>query len=1134
MIVCNKKVNPEEYPDFYDRKVSPVTWGELGNRFHTTALRGFHMDKNGYLDKYKEEIELFTRTYDLGDILWLHYSFIFAKNFKEAVHYIKGKGLYVFDPWGYVPSASNNAYGEYKTAVTPNGDAHQYLLQVLGSHFLGWDNGEQDGRFFAHYASLFCPSPQNRREAYEGFSKYFHHLDNDMANYLIVLLGMYFAHYMAHFGNHRLLGAETAQALPSVPPWYAFIRGAGKQYGILWYGNASIYNRWGCGEYGKQNKQSRKDKGTSLELLKRLWYVEYMYGSCIIGYEAGHIFKSESSTKSALTCLGQLQVECTKWCKKHPDIGVQYTPVALLMDFYTGWAPPRSAYHHEEGNYLAWGNMYYEKGDHQVDAFFRLVYPAYEDASYYKDERGFLTSTPAGDIFDVLLSNLSEEVLHRYNLVIVLGEIRLEGKLLDKIKSFSEEGGRVIISSIQLSEEAKKEFNVRATGIIKESKASMLNGNVFKERLFQYEAVDIPEADTLATSGEGDPLILRKKYGKGEIVVITIDFGLNKEEHKEPLPNVDNDPEVPLPAKYYLLDCVKAFLLDYLKELNLFEITGAPIQYITNVTDDSKKLYLTLSNNENKPWEGSIKIKGGKNIEVEDLFANKKVTSSKGEFKTKVKPLDVGIHSIEAKEPVVGFKKPFKGGKETNYLSIWSRSDAKASIWQNIETIGRSSFTSIEICATQVLGMSDVELSLLSEELKAGNLDICALSLVHAQTPYVDNNNLSNPLPWTLAENRKFLSRSLKIVEALECKRIILSTGKLAEGQSLEEVLEVTANIISEFGREAKESGISILVEPAPYRVFGKAEELVRLVDKVDLPNVGIALDTGHSFWFDGNPIESLKKLGSRVKYINLNSPAYSPGSGLIDKHLLPGEGVFDQKAADTFLNMLKEVNFNGIVCLNGYFPAPSMESLQKEWKHYYQILRDFASGWGGDIFPNIKEPKSKEEVFRELNIIDQFYILGPFENTGKDGKSQGLKIVYPPEKKVVLRESYIGKAGKQIKWKRVAAEDINDDGYVNLCYLCADVEMALAYAYTVLKASSDTNVTLQAGSDDGIAVWLNGKEIYRKEAARSALRGEDNIPLSLKQGNNELLLKIDQKRGGWGFYANFAEPNPKVTFGIS
>ena len=40
-----KPVNPEEYPSFDQKRVKPVTRGDLGNQFHTTAMRYFEYDK---------------------------------------------------------------------------------------------------------------------------------------------------------------------------------------------------------------------------------------------------------------------------------------------------------------------------------------------------------------------------------------------------------------------------------------------------------------------------------------------------------------------------------------------------------------------------------------------------------------------------------------------------------------------------------------------------------------------------------------------------------------------------------------------------------------------------------------------------------------------------------------------------------------------------------------------------------------------------------------------------------------------------------------------------------------------------------------------------------------------------------
>ena len=49
-------------------------------------------------------------------------------------------------------------------------------------------------------------------------------------------------------------------------------------------------------------------------------------------------------------------------------------------------------------------------------------------------------------------------------------------------------------------------------------------------------------------------------------------------------------------------------------------------------------------------------------------------------------------------------------------------------------------------------------------------------------------------------------------------------------------------------------------------------------------------------------------------------------------------------------------------------------------------------------------------------------------------------------------------------------------------------------------------------------------------DTTRSAVRSQTTISLSLKHGKNELLFKVDQKHGAWGFYANFAQRYPNVS----
>ena len=62
---------------------------------------------------------------------------------------------------------------------------------------------------------------------------------------MAALLGLNFGHYFLKEGLYTYIGAETGQKLPNTQIYYSFIRGAGKQYGVPWFGNVSVFNRWG-------------------------------------------------------------------------------------------------------------------------------------------------------------------------------------------------------------------------------------------------------------------------------------------------------------------------------------------------------------------------------------------------------------------------------------------------------------------------------------------------------------------------------------------------------------------------------------------------------------------------------------------------------------------------------------------------------------------------------------------------------------------------------------------------------------------------------------------------------------------------------------------------------------------------
>lgn len=84
--------------------------------------------------------------------------------------------------------------------------------------------------------------------------------------------------------------------------------------------------------------------------------------------------------------------------------------------------------------------------------------------------------------------------------------------------------------------------------------------------------------------------------------------------------------------------------------------------------------------------------------------------------------------------------------------------------------------------------------------------------------------------------------------------------------------------------------------------------------------------------------------------------------------------------------------------------------------------------------------------------------------------------------------------------------------------------EDSIAYAYTEVYAPSSRKVKLYLGSDDGIKVWLNGKNIFTNDLERDFIYDEDKLDLSLNSGWNRLLIKVSNAKGYWGFSARLVK----------
>lgn len=157
------------------------------------------------------------------------------------------------------------------------------------------------------------------------------------------------------------------------------------------------------------------------------------------------------------------------------------------------------------------------------------------------------------------------------------------------------------------------------------------------------------------------------------------------------------------------------------------------------------------------------------------------------------------------------------------------------------------------------------------------------------------------------------------------------------------------------------------------------------------------------------------------------------------------------------------------------------------------------------------------EKVKHQYTYLTNWWIIGPFDNPNE----KGLLIKYSPENEFETEKPYVGKNDQTIRWQHI---ENKESGYMDFTKLFDDRIDGVAYARTTMESKQDGKIKIGIGSNDGVRLWVNGNVVLSNQIARKAEPNQDIIIVNLKKGKNDILIKIDQTGGGWGFYFTLME----------
>ena len=158
-------------------------------------------------------------------------------------------------------------------------------------------------------------------------------------------------------------------------------------------------------------------------------------------------------------------------------------------------------------------------------------------------------------------------------------------------------------------------------------------------------------------------------------------------------------------------------------------------------------------------------------------------------------------------------------------------------------------------------------------------------------------------------------------------------------------------------------------------------------------------------------------------------------------------------------------------------------------------------------------------------DYVTAWQVSGPYQEGDKDGPGL-FNVTFPPEKP----------ADTTAKWRTMPiGTDRNRPWLIEFDKTPGiAAQNAAVYLRTRVYSPKAQEAQIEAGSDDGIKAWLNGKVVLSDNATRPISPGSDKAKVALNEGWNDLLVKVTQGGGEWSTCLRFRAPGGAKLEGIA
>lgn len=305
--------------------------------------------------------------------------------------------------------------------------------------------------------------------------------------------GHYCWHHYAGAAGATVLSSEIGENIHGYQLHIAMNRGAAKQYNCPWTIDFSAWHGAGILDYSTHEiwkGYSGANRGHSISLLERSMLMSYMAGADAVIAEAGgaiSFYEEQNSDETyILSPYGEVFRHLTAFTKQH-QVGITYTPVAILLDYYHGMD-------RQPSGQKAFGKFPYQEADYRTFALIEKLWPETFSVERNGNEKGTLVNGPFADQFDFLLQDAPLQLLKTYKTVMLSGDVRLSETELDNLKAYAKAGGRVLADSHNFIQFGFDSIGANHTLKVKLGKGELISFkfSALDEIMKEYFKYDVP------------------------------------------------------------------------------------------------------------------------------------------------------------------------------------------------------------------------------------------------------------------------------------------------------------------------------------------------------------------------------------------------------------------------------------------------------------------------------------------------------------------------------------------------------------------------------------------------------------------------------------------------------------------